>query len=376
LRLYEYQTKSLLSQFDIPVPAGKVATTPEQAAEIAMKLNTYVVIKPQVLSENTTQNTDIKLAQTPQIAHKYALSMLGKYIDGQIIHSVMVETVMPVITKIYLTIINDYELNKPVIIVSEKNIDTTSTSYSENRSDSVIYETIDPFIGFLDYQAREIASSINLSFEHWKSFTRITQNLFRCYVKSDALKVEISPLIITDNNEFLVLDAGMLIDDKALYRQVDLVKMNIQTESEIQQGKMSNTKMKEHITCIVNGSGVALTILDIIALYGNEVIESAKVINVGEEGQTQKVETTLRTVLTDVETKAALINLFGGITSCDTLALSALQVIEATHSQIPIIFRLTGERAHEGRTIIKASQLPNVCTALTLTEAVQKAITL
>jgi succinyl-CoA synthetase beta subunit len=375
VRLYEYQSKSLFAQFGIPIPVGKNADTPQKAADIAHELNEQVVLKPQLLSENNGKNTGIKFAQTAQMAQAYAFSIIGKPIDGQIVDSILVEAAATFTTKIYIAIVNDYELNKPVMIVSEK--DSDGITYRENGLDFFFHETIDPFIGFLEYQARELASSINLPFEYWNSFTKITQDLFRCYIATDALIVEIDPLVITDKNEFLALGGSIVIDDNALYRQVELANMNIQPKSEIQvqQAEMSYRKINGQIACAVNGSGLALTILDMINLYGNEAIQSANLIDMGEEGQTHKIETALRIIFSDIEIKAALINIWGGIIGCDTIVLRILQIIEETQTKMPIIIRLTSERAHEGQNIINGSHLPNVCNALTLTEAVQKVIT-
>jgi succinyl-CoA synthetase beta subunit len=372
LKLYEYQTNSLFEKFNIPVPAGKVAIAPEQATEIARELNTPVVIKPQLLKKPSTQNINSQIATTPQIAGEYTYDVLNKDIDGQIIHSVLIEIALDIITKIYITIVNNYELNKPIIIVSEKSID--SKFYDENQLNSLVYEIIDPFIGFLDYQARELASSLNLPFEHWKSFTQITQNLFRCYVATDASKAEISPLVITNNNEFFALGGAIVVDDKAIYRQPDLANMSIESH-QTHDAEINTSKIKGQIVCAVNGSGIALTMLDMFAISGKKNLESMSIINMGEDAQTQKVATILHSILDNVETKAAFINIFAGITSCDILALNMLQIIEARQSPIPVIIRLTGERAREGQNIINASHLPNVCTTLTLTEAVQKAIT-
>jgi succinyl-CoA synthetase beta subunit len=375
VRLYEYQSKSLFAQFGIPIPKGKNANTSQKAADIAYELNEPVVLKPQLLSENNRKNTAIKFAQTPQTAQEYAFSIIGKPIDGQIVDTILVEAAATFTTKIYLAIINDYEHNKPVMIVSEK--DSDGISYTENGIDFFIHETIDPFIGFLDYQARELASSINLPFEYWNSFTKVSQNLFKCYSATDALIIEIDPLVLTDQNEFLALGGSMVIDDNALYRQVELANMNIQPSSEIrvQHAEISYRKMNGQIACAVNGSGLALTILDMISLYGNEAIKSANFIDMGEEGQIHKVEAALRIIFSDIEIKVALINIFGGVTGCDAIALSILQIIKETQTQMPIVIRLTGEGAHEGQSIINASHLPNVCNALTLTEAVQKVIT-
>jgi succinyl-CoA synthetase beta subunit len=374
VRLYEYQSKSLFAQFGIPIPKGKNANTPQKATDIAHELNEQVVLKPQLLSENYSKNTGIMFAQTAQMAQEYAFSIIGKPIDGQIVDSILVEAATTFTTKIYIAVVNDYELNKPVMIVSEK--DRDATPYTDSELDFFIQETIDPFIGFLEYQARDLASSINLPFEYWNSFTKITQDLFRCYIATDALIVEIAPLVLTDKNEFLALGGSIVIDDNALYRQVELANMNIQPKSEIQiqQAEMSYRKVNGQIACAVNGSGLALTILDMINLYGNEVIQS-NLINMGEEGQIHKVETALRIIFSDIEIKAMLINIWGGVTGCDIIALSILQIIEQTQTQMPIIIRLTGERAQEGQNIINAAHLPNVCNALTLTEAVQKVIT-
>lgn len=377
MRLYEYQSKSLFAQFSIPIPQGKIAVTPQEVADITRELNHSVVLKPQLLSKQSAKNTVIQFAQTPEIAYEYSLNIMGAQIDDQIIDRILVETAATVITDLYIAIVNDPQHNKSVIIVAEKSRSKIPTI--EIGIDSFIYEPIHPFIGFLEYQARDLASSINLPFEHWKVFTKITQDLLRCHAANDALVTEIDPLVITDKNEFLALGGSIIIDDNALYRQPALAEiwqtqLDSEAKKQAHQAGMVYKKFNGQIACAVNGSGLAMTVVDMISLHGNKSIQPATLIDMGEEAQTTKLETALHIILKDSNSKSALINIFGGITGCDTLALSIIQIVKDTQTQMPIIMRLTGERAHEGRGIINDAHLPNVCHTITLTEAVQKAI--
>lgn len=375
MRLYEYQSKSLFAKYGIPVPQGRIASIPQEAGNIARELGCPVVVKAQSLTGNRNQRDGIQIAQTPEMAEEHAAIMLGRPINGQIVHSVLVEAAAAIASELYMSIVSDPEINKPMMIIAEAGGEIARIV--KDRSDSFIREPINPFLGFLEYQAHDLASSINLPYEHWDAFAKIAHNLFTCYAVNDATLAEINPLVITSDNEFLALGGKIIIDDNALYRQPIFANMReSQSESTLKtpEAEINYIKLDGQIACIVNGAGLALSIIDMISSYGGESIRPANLIDIGEDAQTHKVEAALRLILADDDVKVALINIFGGMTGCDQVALSILQIMQELQTPFPMVIRLTGGGADEGRAIIDSTQLPYLYHVRTLTEAVKKAV--
>jgi succinyl-CoA synthetase beta subunit len=241
--------------------------------------------------------------------------------------------------------------------------------------EKIIKVHIDPLLGLRDYQARNVAIGIDLPRDHWKSFGLIASGLWHAYQDNDATLAEINPLVITAEARLIALDGKMVIDDNALFKHPELTEMrdlDAEASSEIEARKYGLTfiKLEGNIGCMVNGAGLAMTTMDIIKLYGGE---PANFLDIGGGAGSDKVAAALRIILTDPNVKTVLFNVFGGITRCDEVARGILDAMQEIKIKIPMVVRLVGTNAEEGRQILASA---NMVTADTLVEAAQKAVLL
>ncbi|MBZ0279641.1 MAG: ADP-forming succinate--CoA ligase subunit beta [Anaerolineae bacterium] len=378
MNLHEYQSKFRFAEFGIPVPHGKTATTPQEVYEVARELGGPVVVKSQVLVGGRGKAGGIKVAQTPEQAEQVANSILGMNIKGLIVRKVLVDPASNIASEIYLGITNDRAAGKPVIMASSEG-GVEIEIVAKEKPEAIIREHIDPFLGLLDYQARNLASGINLPHEHWKLFSKIASSLYKCFLASDAVLAEINPLVITKENQLLALDGKMIIDDNSLYRHVDLAEMRDtdaepKEETQARAAGISYVKLNGQIGCMVNGAGLAMTTMDMTKLYGGDEIGPANFLDIGGGAQANKVAAALRIILADPNVKSVLFNIFGGITRCDEVARGILQALDEVKTTVPMVIRLAGTNAEEGRAIIDSATIPNLSSAATLTEAAKKAV--
>lgn len=378
MNLHEYQTKFRFAEFGIPIKRGKIATTGQQAYDIARELGGHVVIKAQVLAGGRGKAGGVKVVNSPEQAEEMASKILGMKIKGLTVRKVLVDPAVDIASEIYLGIVNDRSIGKPVIMASSEG-GVEIEIVAREKPDAIITEAIDPFLGLLDFQARTLASGINLPHEHWRAFSKIAIDLYRCYVASDAVLAEINPLVITKENELLALDGKMIIDDNALFRLPLLAEMRDTDaepveETQARAAGISYVKLDGQIGCMVNGAGLAMTTMDMTKLYGGDEIGPANFLDIGGGAQAAKVAAALRIILADPNVKSVLLNIFGGITRCDEVARGILQALDEVKTDIPMIIRLAGTNAEEGLKIIDSARLSNLRSAATLTEAAKKAV--
>ena len=239
--------------------------------------------------------------------------------------------------------------------------------------EKIIKVHIDPLLGIKEYQTRDIALGIELSKEYWRAFTQIATGLWRAYVECDATLAEINPLVITDEHKLIALDGKMILDDNALFRHPDLAELRdldaeVQSEIEARKFGLSFIKLDGNIGCMVNGAGLAMTTMDIIKLFGGE---PANFLDIGGGAGADKVAAALRIILTDPNVRAILFNIFGGITRCDEVARGILTALEEVKPNVPMIIRLVGTNAEEGRRLLSQAKM---ITAETLADAAKKAV--
>jgi succinyl-CoA synthetase beta subunit len=378
VNLHEYQSKTRFAEFGIPVPLGRVAKTAAEARAIAEELGGRVVVKSQVLVGGRGKAGGIKLADNPADAEQKADQILGMDIKGLTVEQVLIDPVSNIATEIYLGVTNDRAAGLPVIMASAEG-GVEIEQVAADNPDAIIREHINPFLGLRDYQARSLASGIELPREHWKAFTKIARGLFQCYIASDAVLAEINPLVITGEGELVALDGKMVIDDNALFRQKALAEIrddsaDAPAEIEAREAGLSYVKLDGQIGCMVNGAGLAMTTMDMTKLYGGDNIGPANFLDIGGGAQADKVAAALRIILSDPNVKSVLFNIFGGITRCDEVARGILQALDEVKVDVPMVIRLNGTNAEEGRAIIDNASIPNLSSATTLTEAAQKAV--
>ena len=372
MKLHEYQSKQIFSRYGIPIPKGRIATTAQEAAQIAEELASRVVIKAQVLVGGRGKAGGIRLAKTPKETAEMATQILAMDIKGLPIRKVLVDEAAQIDNEIYLGITNDRAARRPVMMASAAGGVDIEEVARENP-EKIIKIHIDPLLGLRDYQSWDIAAGIDLPREHWRAFGQIARGLWDAYIACDATLAEINPLVITADNHLLAVDGKMVIDDNALFRHPDLGEMrdlDVDAASEIEARKygLSYIKLDGNIGCMVNGAGLAMTTMDIIKLFGGE---PANFLDIGGGAGEDKVAAALRIILSDPNVKAVLLNVFGGITRGDEVARGILAALQEVKTVVPMVIRLVGTNADEGRQILADA---NMITANTLAEAAQKSI--
>jgi succinyl-CoA synthetase beta subunit len=372
MKLHEYQSKQIFAKYGVPIPKGRIAATAAEARDIAKELGGRVVIKSQVLVGGRGKAGGIRLANTPQEAEETAKQILTMEIKGLPVRKVLVDEAAKIEKEIYLGITNDRAARKPVMMASAAG-GVEIEEVARVTPEKIIKARIDPLLGLRDYQTRDIAAGIDLPREHWKAFSQIAAGLWRAYIECDATLAEINPLVITGDNRLIALDGKMLIDDNATFRHPDLAEMrdlDAEAASEIEARKhgLSFIKLDGTIGCMVNGAGLAMTTMDIIKLFGGE---PANFLDIGGGASSDKVAAALRIILSDPNVKAVLFNVFGGITRCDEVARGILTALEEVKPKVPMVIRLVGTNADEGRCLISEA---NMIAADTLAEAAQKAV--
>lgn len=372
MKLHEYQSKQIFARYGVPIPKGQVAATAAEAKMIAKELGVPVVIKAQVLVGGRGKAGGIRLAKTPQEAEELAAQILAMEIKGLPVRKVLVDEASVIRSEIYLGITNDRAARRPVMMASAAGgIDIEEVA--KTHPEKIIKNHIDPLIGLKEYQTRDIALGIELPREHWRTFSQIAFGLWRAYLECDATLAEINPLVITEDNRLLALDGKMVLDDNALFRHADLAELrdlDAEVPSEIEARKygLSFIKLDGNIGCMVNGAGLAMTTMDILKLFGGE---PANFLDIGGGAGADKVAAALRIILSDPSVKAILFNIFGGITRCDEVARGILTALEEVKPNVPMVVRLVGTNAEEGRAMLSQAQM---ITAETLADAAQKAV--
>jgi len=372
MKLHEYQSKLIFAEYGVPIPKGRVAATASEARQIAEELGGRVVVKSQVLVGGRGKAGGIRLAKKPAEAEELATQILGMEIKGLPVRKVLVDEAADIDKEIYLGITNDRAARKPVMMVSAAGgVDIEEVA--RTTPEKIIKVHIDPLLGLKDYQARDAAAEIDLPRELWRSFGKIAHGLWKAYKESDANLAEINPLVITADNQLLAVDGKMVLDDNALFRHPDLAEkrdLDIEAEAEIEARKygLAFIKLDGNIGCMVNGAGLAMTTLDIIKLFGGE---PANFLDIGGGASTDKVAAAFRIILDDPNIKAILINIFGGITRGDVVAKGIRAAMEEVKPEVPMVVRLVGTNAEEGRRLLSEADM---ITADTLAEAAKKAV--
>ena len=372
MKLHEYQSKTIFAKYGIPIPKGRVAATPDEAKHIAEELGGRVVIKSQVLVGGRGKAGGVKVAKNADEAAVYADQILAMHIKGLPVRKVLVDEAAAIDHEIYFAITNDRAAKKPVMIASAAggmDIEEVAATTPEK----IIKVHIDPLLGLRDYQSRDIAASIDLRRELWRDFSKIAAGLWQAYLETDATLAEINPLVITKDRKLVALDGKMIIDDNALFRHAKLseirdVDEEAPAETEARRHGLSFIKLDGNIGCMVNGAGLAMTSMDIVKLFGGE---PANFLDIGGGANAEKVAAAMRIILSDPNVKAVLFNIFGGITRCDEVARGILAAREEVKPQVPVVVRLVGTNAEEGRRRLDNA---NMITAETLADAAKRAV--
>lgn len=374
MKLHEYQSKQLFAEHGILIPAGDIATTPQEARHIAEELGGPVVVKSQVLVGGRGKAGGIRLAETPDEAEAIASEILRMEIKGLPVHKVLVDKAADIRQEIYLGVVIDRAARRPVMMASSEG-GVEIEEVARVNPEAIKKVTINPFLGLRDYQAQTLSKGIGLAKGHYRIFARIAHGLYEAFVACDASLAEINPLVVTGDGKLMAVDGKMVLDDSAFFRQPDLMDMRdideeTPSEREAREAGLNYVQLDGDIGCMVNGAGLAMATMDIIKHFGGA---PANFLDIGGGARAEQVATALRITLDDPEVKAVLLNIFGGITRCDEVASGILAAFEEVEPTVPFVARLVGTNEVEGRAILEASDY-QLIIAETLAGAAQKAV--
>jgi succinyl-CoA synthetase beta subunit len=372
VKLHEYQSKRLFARYGIPIPAGDTANTPAEARQVAERLGGPVVVKCQVLVGGRGKAGGIKLAADPAETERVAGQILGMDVKGLEVRTVLVDAAASIATEMYLGIVIDRAARRPVMMASAEG-GVEIEEVARTNPEAIIKAHIDPILGLREFQTRNISLGIGLDRTHWPAFNKIAQGLADCFAASDASLAEINPLVITAEGQLLAVDGKMLIDDSALFRHPELAEMRdvgeeTPAEAQARRFGLSYVDLDGEIGCMVNGAGLAMTTMDIVTLFGGS---PANFLDIGGGAKSDKVAAALRIILADPKVKVVLFNIFGGITRCDQVAAGILEALKQVPSGVPMVARLVGTNAEEGRAMLAGADM---ITATTLAGAARKAV--
>ena len=366
MKVHEYQAKQILSEAGIPVPRGGVASAPDEAAAIASDLGGNVVVKAQVHAGGRGKAGGIKVVSNPDEARSAAQDLIGANLvthqtgpDGVPIRAVLVEEALEVDRELYISMVVDGAAQGVVAIASEAG-GMDIEEVAERTPEKIVRVPIDPGLGLRPYQARKIASSMNVSSSQLRSVSSIMSNLYDMFVDRDCSLVEINPLVVTKDGRLLAADAKLDFDDDALFRHPDLRDLHDpeqEDELEAKAGEfgVSYVKLDGDVGCMVNGAGLAMATMDVT--FGVGAVP-ANFLDVGGSADEEKVSQALKIILSDESVDKVLVNIFGGILRCDVVARGVLMAAkEADREMPPMVVRMLGTNADEGRRLLDESAL-------------------
>ncbi len=380
MKLHEHQAKEIFAKYGIPVPEGKAAFTLEQAKEIAEELGEFpLVVKAQVHCGGRGKAGGVKIVKNMDELEEAVASLLGKTLktfqcpDGKPVTRVLIEKATDIDKEYYAAITLDRSKSKPVLMVSAAGGMEIEEIVKENP-DAIIIETIDPELGLMPYQARKLAFKLGLPV---KEAAKIFLKMWEVYKDLDASLVEINPLVTTKQGKVVALDAKMDIDDNALFRHPDLAELEDEEqlppqEREAKKYNLNYVKLNGNIGCMVNGAGLAMTTMDIVKLAGGE---PANFLDVGGGANVEQIANAFRILMGDPDVKVVFINIFGGILRVDRLARGIIEASKMVEIRVPIVARLEGTNAEEGRKLLLESGL-NIIPVKDMWEGAKKAVEL
>ena len=381
MNVHEYQAKEILSQYGIPVPQGRSATSPEEVEEIARAFGMDVVLKAQIHAGGRGKAGGIRLASNPEDARQIAEEMLGMRLvthqtgpGGKEVHRVLVEETVDIDRELYLGIVLD-RANARVALLASQAGGMDIEEISAQMPERIRREEVDPSVGFLAFQARRLAFGLGLTGPLVRAGAALTENLYRLYVESDCSLAEINPLAVTADGTLLALDAKLNFDDNALHRHPDLAQLRDPEEEDplevaAAEHHLNYIRLDGTVGCMVNGAGLAMATMDLIKLAGGQ---PANFLDVGGAARSETVENGFRILLSDPNVKAVLINIFGGIVRCDRVAEGVVRAVSELDIRVPVVVRLRGTNADEGMHILQASGLAFI-VAEDLADAAQRAV--
>ncbi len=380
MKIHEYQAKEILKKYGVPVPEGYVAHSVAEAVEVAKKLPTAVaVVKAQIHAGGRGKGGGVKVAKNIDEVKTYASQILGMTLvthqtgpEGRLVKRLLVEQGVNIDKEFYAGIVLDRATGQNVFMVSTEG-GMEIEKVAEESPEKIIKAYINPAIGLRDFQARELSFALGLSGDALKQCVKFIKALYKAYEETDASLFEINPLVLTKESQMIALDAKVNFDDNAMYRHPEFVALRDLDEEdpleiEASKSNLNYIKLDGNVGCMVNGAGLAMATMDIIKLAGGD---PANFLDVGGGANAETVASGFRIILSDPNVKAILINIFGGIVRCDSVANGVVEASRLVKPHVPIVVRLEGTNAIEAGKILEESGL-NFLVAKGLKQAAEK----
>ncbi|MEL7092743.1 MAG: malate--CoA ligase subunit beta [Pseudomonadota bacterium] len=380
--IHEYQAKEVLSGFGVAVPDGALAYSPEQAAYRARELGgERWVVKAQVHAGGRGKAGGVKVCDSDVEIHDACEAMFGMKLvthqtgpEGKGVYRVYVEAAVPIAREIYLGFVLDRTTQRVMIVASAEG-GMEIEDISASKPDSIVRAVVEPAVGLRDFQCRQMAFKLGIEAGMVQQMVRTLQGCYRAFTELDATMVEINPLVLTEDNRVIALDAKMSFDDNAMFRHPQIAELRDKSQEDPRESRASDRGLNYvgldgNIGCIVNGAGLAMATMDTIKLAGGE---PANFLDIGGGATPERVAKAFRLVLSDKKVQAILVNIFAGINRCDWVAEGVVQAMREVDIAMPVIVRLAGTNVEEGQKILAKSGLP-IIRATTLSEAAERAV--
>ena len=379
MKIHEYQAKEILARYGVPVPKGSVASTPLEAMRLTRDLGGKAVVKAQVHAGGRGKAGGVKIVASPEEAAQFAESIIGTNLvtfqtgpEGVLVRRVLVEEVIDVAKELYLGMVIDGAAEGVVAIASEAG-GMDIEEVAEATPEKILRVAVDPVLGLEPFQGRKLAYGLNVKPELVRPISSVVENLYEAFEDNDCTLAEINPLVITTGGRVLAVDAKLSFDDDALFRHALLSKLHDPEqedprEVEARKYDINYVKLDGSVGCIVNGAGLAMATMDVVLSAGSA---PANFLDIGGGADEDKVAHALKIVVSDDDVQRVLVNIFGGILRCDVAARGLLKAAEEQPDKMrPMIVRMLGTNAEEGRRILAESHL-DVTLAIDLSEAAE-----
>ena len=379
MNIHEYQAKEILDKYGVPTPRAEVASTATEAKDIASRIGGRVVVKAQVHAGGRGKAGGVKLVDTPEQAQKEAGALLGTRlvtkqtgVAGVPVEKVMIAETLDIKDELYLSIVIDGDIGAPVVMAStEGGMDIEEVA--ENAPEKIFRVAGDPLIGLTAYHARDIALTLGVPAESLRATTKLITDLYRVFTDNDCSLVEINPLVVTEDNRVVALDAKITLEDDALFRHPDLARLrdgNQQDplERRADAADLSYVKLDGgRVGCMVNGAGLAMATMDITKTAG---ADPANFLDIGGSADQERIEEAFKIIMDDEDVEIILVNLFAGIARADIVAQGIVAAAKETNAQLPMVVAMRGTNAEEGARILGESGL-NITAAPDLAGAAE-----
>jgi succinyl-CoA synthetase beta subunit len=355
MKLHEYQAQRILTRYGVPVPGGKVAASVNEVRQIAAQLGNRVVLKAQVLTGGRGRAGGIRLVDNAAEAEELAGTIFGLDIHGYTASRILVNEAIDIEREVYLGVALDRYTGQPVVLASAES-DIEIEQVARDTPERVQRIHVDPLLGLRAYQVRELAYNVGLERELTSEFVSIAIGLYRAFVDNDALLVEINPLAVCANGRMISVDAQMIVDDNALFRHPDLASMRDETQETwakqlARRYSIDYVRLGGNVACLANGAGLAMATMDLLRTYNTR---PSSFIDFGSGPKAERVRVALQLALIN-RPQALLVNIFGGVTSCDEVAQGILMARDTLPLSTPVVVRLAGWNAQQGRERLKQS---------------------